>query len=87
MKNQPLKPWIKGNESITPNNFFSNALPNLEYGAWISLDIAVELYKANTIDTGYLKKSCNTHHFSSLSKSYPFSSSIPVNKQTCSIYS
>lgn len=53
MKNQPLKPWIKGNESITPNNFFSNALPNLEYGAWISLDIAVELYKANTIDTGY----------------------------------
>ena len=23
MKNQPLKPWIKGNESITPNNFFS----------------------------------------------------------------
>ena len=25
MKNQPLKPWIKGNESITPNNFFSNA--------------------------------------------------------------
>ena len=31
MKNQPLKPWIKGNESITPNNFFSNALPNLEY--------------------------------------------------------
>ena len=55
MKNQPLKPWIKGNESITPNNFFSNALPNLEYGAWISLDIAVELYKANTIDTGYLK--------------------------------
>lgn len=35
MKNQPLKPWIKGNESITPNNFFSNALPNLEYGAWI----------------------------------------------------
>ena len=59
MKNQPLKPWIKGNESITPNNFFSNALPNLEYGAWISLDIAVELYKANTIDTGYLKKSWN----------------------------
>ena len=49
MKNQPLKPWIKGNESITPNNFFSNALPNLEYGAWISLDIAVELYKANTM--------------------------------------
>lgn len=62
MKNQPLKPWIKGNESITPNNFFSNALPNLEYGAWISLDIAVELYKANTIDTGYLKKSWNEHH-------------------------
>lgn len=62
MKNQPLKPWIKGNESITPNNFFSNALPNLEYGAWIFLDIAVELYKANTIDTGYLKKSWNEHH-------------------------
>ena len=62
MKNQPLKPWIKGNESITPNNSFSNALPNLEYGAWISLDIAVELYKANTIDTGYLKKSWNEHH-------------------------
>ena len=57
MKNQPLKPWIKGNESITPNNFFSNALPNLEFGACISLDIAVELYKANTVDTGYLKRS------------------------------
>lgn len=37
-------------------------MPNLEYGAWISLDIAVELYKANTIDTGYLKKSWNEHH-------------------------
>ena len=56
MKNQPLKPWIKGNESITPNNFFQMHCPILEYGAWISLDIAVELYKANTIDTGYLKK-------------------------------
>ena len=46
MKNQPLKPWIKGNESITPNNFFSNALPNLEYGAWISLDIKTTAPKA-----------------------------------------
>lgn len=45
----------KRKESITPNNFFSNALPNLEFGACISLDIAVELYKANTVDTGYLK--------------------------------
>ena len=55
MKNQPLKPWIKGNESITPNNFFSNALPNLEFGACISLDIAVELYKACLVYTSLEK--------------------------------
>ena len=30
MKNQPLKPWIKGNESITPNNFFSNSISILK---------------------------------------------------------
>lgn len=54
MKFQPLKPWIKGNESVTPNNFYGNLKPCLELGAFISLDIAVDLYLANTIDTGNL---------------------------------
>lgn len=35
MKNQPLKPWIKGNESITPNNFFFKCIA--QFRIW-SLD-------------------------------------------------
>lgn len=69
MKFQPLEPWIMGNESITPQNFFQNRKPCLELGAFIGLDECCELYLANTIDTGnlydswrkneeYIKKVC-----------------------------
>lgn len=54
MKFQPLKPWVKGNESVTPNNFYGNLKPCFELGAFISLDIAADLYLANTVDTGNL---------------------------------
>ena len=54
MKFQPLKPWVKGNESVTPINFYGNLKPCFEMGAFIALDIAVDLYLANTIDTGNL---------------------------------
>ncbi|MBP2658039.1 MAG: hypothetical protein H6Q69_1071 [Firmicutes bacterium] len=54
MKFQPLKPWIKGNGSVTPNNFYGNSKPCFEMGAFIALDIAVDLYFVNTVDTGNL---------------------------------
>lgn len=57
MKFQPLMPWIKGNESVTPNNFYGKLKPCFEMGAFISLDIAVDLYLANTVDTGNLSDS------------------------------
>jgi hypothetical protein len=57
MKFQPLEPWVKGNTSITPENFYGRLKPNLEMGAYISIDIEVELYLANTVDTGNLKDS------------------------------
>lgn len=52
MKFQPLRPWVKGNESVTPKNFYKNLNPCFEMGAFIALDIDVDLYLANTIDTG-----------------------------------
>ena len=57
MRFQPLKPWIMGNESITPSNFYGNLKPYFELGAFISLDMAVDLHLANTIDTGNLFES------------------------------
>ena len=54
MRFQPLSPWIKGNQSVTPNNFYGNLKPCLEMGAFIALDMAVDLYMANTIETGNL---------------------------------
>lgn len=36
-----------GNESITPQNFILNSVPNFEYGAFIGFDKCIELYKAN----------------------------------------
>ncbi len=54
MRFQPLSPWIKGNQSVTPNNFYGNLQPCLEMGAFIALDMAVDLYMANTIETGNL---------------------------------
>lgn len=54
MKFRPLAPWVMGNESITPKNFFNNYVPCMEMGAHISIDIGIDLYLANTVDTGYL---------------------------------
>lgn len=57
MKFQPLEPWIMGNGSITPENFYGKLKPDLKMGAYISLDKAVDLYLANTVDTGNLRDS------------------------------
>ena len=57
MKFQPLEPWIMGNESITPINFYGNLKPCMEMGAFIGLDVCCDLYLANMIDTGNLHDS------------------------------
>lgn len=57
MKFQPLEPWIMGNESITPVNFYGNFTPCMETGAFIGLDVCCDLYLANTINTGNLRDS------------------------------
>ena len=57
MKFQPLEPWIMGNESITPINFYGNLKPCMEMGAFIGLDVGCDLYLANMIDTGNLHDS------------------------------
>lgn len=57
MKYQPLRPWILGNESVTPSNFYGKLKPNFEMGAFVALDLAVDLYMANTVDTGNLRES------------------------------
>lgn len=57
MKFQPLEPWIMGNGSITPENFYGKLKPDFKMGAYISLDKAVDLYLANTVDTGNLRDS------------------------------
>ena len=59
MNFQPLKPWIKGNESITPINFYGKLKPCVEFGSFISIDVAVDLYLANTVDTRNLVDSWN----------------------------
>lgn len=59
MKFRPLVPWIKGNESVTPRKFYCNFKPCFEMGALFSLDIAVDLYLANTVDMGNLYDSWN----------------------------
>lgn len=57
MKFRPLSPWITGNSSVTPNNFFMNSTPDLSLGVFIALDIAVDLHLAHTIITGTLESS------------------------------
>lgn len=54
MKFQPLKPWIQGNGSVTPMNFYSNFTPSCEQGSFIALDVCVDLYLADTVETGNL---------------------------------
>lgn len=57
MRIKALSPWIEGNESITPFNFFMKENPCWEKGAFLSLDEAVELYMADTVNTGNLQDS------------------------------
>lgn len=59
MRERMLQPWLKGNESITPENFFSNNEPDFEIGAFIGIDEYVDLYKANEFDSGNLQTSWN----------------------------
>lgn len=61
MNLQSLSPWLKGNESITPNNFYHDLKPCFEMGAFVALDFAVELYLANTVNTGNLRESWKNH--------------------------
>lgn len=57
MKFQPLNPWIKGNNSVTPDDFFLSQTPDLEQGVFIALDEAIDLHKADSINTGNLEDS------------------------------
>lgn len=57
MKFRPLSPWITGNSSVTPNNFYIRDKPDLSKGACIALDVAIDLYLAHTVSTGTLKGS------------------------------
>lgn len=54
MKYKLLKPWIQGNRNLTPKNFYANVRPCIEMGAFVTLDIAVDLHLAHTVDTGNL---------------------------------
>ena len=54
MSLRPLEPWVKGNESITPENFYRNLKPDIELGVFVGLDKAIDLYLANTIEAGNL---------------------------------
>lgn len=54
MRNQSLRLWLKENSSVSPKNFYRNSKPDLELGAFISLDVATDLHLVNTIDTGNL---------------------------------
>lgn len=57
MKYKLLKPWIQGNRNLTPKNFYANVRPCIEMGAFVTLDIAVDLHLAHTVDTGNLYNS------------------------------
>lgn len=59
MRERMLAPWLKGNESITPKNFFESNSPCYELGAFIGIDEYIDLYKANEFDSGDLYTSWN----------------------------
>lgn len=61
MKFRPLSPWITGNSSVTPINFYIDNKPDLSKGAFVALDVAVDLHLAHTIITGTLKNSWNAN--------------------------
>ncbi len=54
MSFRPLEPWIKGNESITPENLYRNLKPDMELGAFVVLEKAIDLYLANSVKSGNL---------------------------------
>lgn len=56
-KFQPLRPWIKGNCSITPRHFYTQYTPDLLEYLYLSLDIVVPLHEADTVSTGNTKES------------------------------
>lgn len=57
MKFRPLSPWIIGNSSVTPNNFYIDNRPDLSKGVFIALDVAIDLHLAHTVITGTLESS------------------------------
>lgn len=57
MKFRPLSPWITGNSSVTPNNFYIDNKPDLSLGGFIALDGAVDLHLAHTVKTKTLESS------------------------------
>lgn len=57
MKFRPLSPWVTGNSSVTPYNFYIDNEPDLSMGVFIALDVAVDLHLANTITSGTLERS------------------------------
>lgn len=57
MRFQPLRPWIHGHSSVTPEIFYGKKDPDLTKGAFVGLDVCVELYEANKVNTGNLQDS------------------------------
>lgn len=57
MRESMLAPWLKGNESITPKNFYMDNKPNFELGAFLGIDEYIDLYKAYEFDSGNLEES------------------------------
>lgn len=59
-----LTPWLKGNESITPRNFYMENKPNFELGAFLGIDEYIDLYKVYEFDSGNLEDSwLKTHEY------------------------
>jgi len=48
---RPLSPWLdtKGNDSVTPKQFFSTSSPSFELGAFVSIDIVKPLHSAEQV--------------------------------------
>lgn len=61
MKFKPLNSWVRGNESVTPYNFYENLIPSVEKGAFISIDEVIDLHLADKVDTGNLEDSWNAN--------------------------
>lgn len=57
MRIKLLDPWIRGNNSITPENFFKDNSPDFEMGMFLSLDESIDLYLAHKFDSGNLTES------------------------------